>query len=144
MVNEMRAGKAFFREAFFLGPQEIDLNNLESVVITRLIAKLNDKGYTGPELSEWIPVYGTIFGIFNIKRELRPIEFGKLKQNIFKYENELKCSHENCGFTLPRLANHYFWLIDHYISTNEEKSKIDEVLEKIKNLNPEIYKEYTK
>ncbi len=143
LINEMRASKVFFREAFFINPQEIDLGNLESGFMHRLIDKLKGKGFNEPELAEWIPVYGTIYGVFNIKRELRPIEFGKLKQSIFKYQNDIRKKGEKPGFLLPRLINHYFWLIDHYISAGEDKEKIEETLAKIKNLDPVIYKEYT-
>jgi tetratricopeptide (TPR) repeat protein len=143
LINEVRASKAFYREAFFLNPQEIDLSNIESAAMNRLIAKLKEKGFTEPELSEWIPVYATIFGVFNVKRELRPIEFGQLKQRIFKFENDVKENKEKKAFLVPRLINHYFWLIDHYINTGEEKAKIDEVLLKIKSLDPVVYKEYT-
>jgi len=44
---------------------------------------------------------------------------------------------------VPRLINHYFWLIDHYLASGEERQKIEEVLERIKALDPAIYKEYT-
>ena len=142
LVDEIRASKAFFREAFFLNPHRIDLANLESAFIHKLVKKLVDRGYRKPDLLEWIPVYATVYGIFNVKRELRPIEYGKLKQRIFKYENEIKQGKEGSGSLIPRLINHYFWLIDHYVSAGEEKARIDEVLEKIKDLDPNIYHEY--
>jgi tetratricopeptide (TPR) repeat protein len=144
LINETRASKAFFREAFFLNPQEIDLHNIESVIIHRLADKLRKKGLRDSELLEWIPVYGTIYGVFNVKRELRPIEFGKLKQAIYKIEGEIKKKSEKAAHSVPRLINRFFWLIDHYVSTNEEKSRIEEVLEKIKALDPVIFREYTK
>ncbi len=143
LVNEIRASKAFFREAFFKNPQDIDLSILESEYIHRLIDKLKKMGFKKPELNEWIPVYGIIYGIFNIKRELRPLEIGKLKQSIFKLEQSFFKDINKEEFCIPRLLNHYFWLIDHYVSTGEEKIKIEEVLKKIENINPEIYKEYT-
>ena len=37
LVNEIRASKAFFREAFFKIPKDIDLSILESDYIHRLI-----------------------------------------------------------------------------------------------------------
>jgi predicted solute-binding protein len=112
------------------------------VAISRLVDKLKEKGLTGPELLEWIPVYGAIYGVFNVKRELRPIEFGKLKQTIFKFENEIRERSEKKAYLVPRLINHYFWLIDHYTGTGEEKSKIQEVLLKLKTLDPIVYKEF--
>lgn len=144
LINEERASKAFFREAFFINPQDINLSIIESEYIHRLITKLLEMGYKEPELKEWIPVYGIIFGIFNIKRELRPLEIGKLKQSIYKLEQAYNKDSDIVKYCLPRLINHYFWLIDHYVSTGEEKSKIEEVLKKIQAINPEIYNEYTR
>ena len=144
LINELRVSKVFFREAFFIDPRSIELNRIESPMIQRLIDKLKEKGLSGQDLAEWIPVYGVIYGVFNVKRELRPIEFGKLKQSIFKYENDLRETNIPERYLIPRLIKHYFWLIDHYVSTGEAKSKIDEVLAKVKKLDPVIYKEYTK
>ena len=44
---------------------------------------------------------------------------------------------------MARLINHYFWLIDHYLASGEERPKIEEVLERIKALDPVVFKEYT-
>jgi tetratricopeptide (TPR) repeat protein len=141
LVNEDRAAKAFFREAFFLDCQSVELSYLESPLILRLVEKLRGKfGDTGGELQEWIPVYATIFGLFNVKRELRPLELGKLKQAIYQLEKEIAGQHGSR--LIPRLINHYFWLVDHYLSSGEERQKVEEVLLKIKELDPEIYSEY--
>ena len=143
-INELRTSKVFFREAFFIDPQGIDLSRIESAMIHRLVDKLEEKGFSGSVLAEWIPVFGAIFGVFNVKRELRPIEFGRLKQNIFKLEIQLKEGKAQKELIVPRLIKHYFWLIDHYVTAGEEKSKIEEVLRKIQAIDPVIYKEYTK
>ncbi len=140
LVNENRAAKVFFREAFFLDPQVIELSYLESPMIQRLIEKLKNLGYDGDELREWIPVYGSIYGLFNVRRELRPLELGKLKQSIYQLEKEV--SQEKHKRAAPRLFNRYFWLIDHYVSTNEDRLKIEEILDKIRELNPAIYEKY--
>jgi tetratricopeptide (TPR) repeat protein len=140
MVNETRAAKVFFREAFFLDPQGVDVAFLESPIVQRLVAKLRDRFGEG-ELSEWIPVYGTIYGLFNVKRELRPLELGKLKQAIYQLERDVQ-QHEQQRL-VPRLINHYFWLIDHYLSSGEEKQKVAEVLERVRKLDPTVHREYT-
>jgi tetratricopeptide (TPR) repeat protein len=141
LVNEDRAAKVFFREAFFLDPQGVELSYLESPIILRLVEKLKGTfGETGAELREWIPVYGTLYGLFNVKRELRPLELGKLKQAIYQLEKEIGGHRQNR--LAPRLINHYFWLVDHYLNSGEDRQKIEEVLLKIKELDPEIYSEY--
>jgi tetratricopeptide (TPR) repeat protein len=141
LVNEDRAAKVFYREAFFLDPQAVELAYLESPMILRLVDKLRGRiGEMGAELQEWIPVYGTVFGLFSIKRELRPLELGKLKQAIYQLEKRIGGKRDNR--LTPRLINHYFWLVDHYLNAGEDRQKIEETLGKIRELDTEIYKEY--
>lgn len=142
MVDKIRNSKVFFREAFFIDPQAIDVELLEADIITRLVGEVKKKGFKGRELNEWLPVYAVIFGVFNVKRELRPIEYGKLKQTIFSLKNEMQESDEK-NLLLPRLINHYFWLIDHYLSINKDWETIEEVLLNIKLLHVGIYEQYT-
>ena len=92
---------------------------------------------------EWIPVYGTLDGMLNVKRELKALELGKLKQSIYTLENELREKDtKNRRILIPRLINYYFWLIDHYINGNVEKSKVDEILLRIRLLDEKIYDRY--
>ena len=141
LVNETKAAKVFFREAFFLDSRGVELAYMESPMILRLVAKLRER-FSEPEIRDWIPVYGAIYGLFNVKRELRPLELGKLKQAIYQLEKDAGEAASGRG-VVPRLINHYFWLIDHYLASGEERQKIEEVLERIKALDPAIYKEYT-
>ena len=107
---------------------------------SRLIDKVSAKGYTGRELLEWIPVYGTLYGVFNIRRTLKSQEVGRLKQDIYAKENENK-DPVNSALLKPRLLNMYFWLIDYY-DLSQELQRIKEVLLKIKLLAPDIYNLY--
>lgn len=143
LVNETRTSKALFREAFFLNAQKVDVEGLESALIRRLVEKVAEKGFSGQELSEWVPVYGHLLGVMNVKRELRPIEVGKLKQSIYQLENEAKDPGKARALVLPRLLNRYFWLIDHYVASREDRARIDETLLKIKLLDPAIHQLYT-
>ncbi|HKL84735.1 MAG TPA: tetratricopeptide repeat protein [Treponemataceae bacterium] len=144
LCGEVRLSKVLFREAFFQGASFVELHFLESEVILRLESQVHALGYSGSEMAEWIPVYGVLYGIFNIKRELRALEFGKLKQAIFALENELRdASAETRKILVPRLINHYFWLIDHYVNVNDDKARINEVLLKIKLLDTDVYNRYT-
>ena len=96
-------------------------------------------------LKEWIPVYGVLYGVLSIKRELRAFEVGKLKQAVFSLENELKESGSNQDILIPRLINHYFWLVDYYVNSNDDdraRTSINEILLKIKLLNPKIHEMY--
>ncbi len=135
--------KVLFREAFFICANRIDLIFLESELILSLIELVRQKGYTEDEMLEWIPIYGVLYGVLNIKRQLRPQEVGRLKQAIFTLENELKDPSGNPDILIPRLINHYFWLIDHYVIVNDDRSKINETLLKIKLLDNDVHSKYT-
>ncbi len=141
LVSESRKAKLFFREAFFLDPQAVDLAACESQVIRRLADKVAELGYSGPEVNEWLPVYATIYGVWNVKREMKPLELGKLKQSIYLLEKEVD-SHSEARGLVPRLINRYFWLIDHYLSAGEMREKIEEILSRIRELDARVYSEY--
>lgn len=141
--GEARTSKALFREAFYLGPQRIDLELLESEMIRRLVEKVVSLGREGPEVAEWVPVYGNLLGVFSVKRELKAVEAGKLRQSIYQLENELKENGEERRLVVPRLINRYFWLIDHAVASKEDRARIEEILLKIRILDPAVYKQYT-
>lgn len=143
-INETKISKAFFREAFFIDPAKIDIDFLESGLITKLIERIVEIGYSEVLLKEWIPVYGVLWSVFNVKRELKPLEFGKLKQSIFSLENRIKetDSFEEEEILIPRLLNRYFWLIDHYLITRDSREKVEDILRKIHAIDESVYDQY--
>ena len=159
LLGDARAAKVLFREAFFLDPQGIDLSAMESEMIIGLRDRVASLGYTGEELAEWVPVWGCIWGIFSIKRELKPVELGRLKQSILSLENEFrnqpKPETQLQGSVVPqrgksganplvkpRLLNRYFWLIDHCEHSRDTSGLMDETMLKIKFIDPAIYEQY--
>jgi len=145
LCGEEKISKVLFREAFYLDAQKIELNFLESELISRIISRAEENGYEGDVLKEWIPVYGVLYGVLNIKRELRAYEVGKLKQAVFSLENELKESGSNPAILIPRLINHYFWLVDYYVNSNEDdraRVEINGILLKIKLIDPKVHEMY--
>ncbi|MDR2864585.1 MAG: hypothetical protein LBV68_03125 [Spirochaetaceae bacterium] len=142
LVGETKQAKVLFREAFFVNPESIDIHEMESSVIVKLAESVRDLGVKPDMLSEWIPVYGTLFGVFSVKRELKLVELGKLKQAIFTLENDVRNNSEEKSMLVPRLLNKYLWLLDHYENTNEEGALMNEVLLKIKLIDPRIYERY--
>lgn len=105
----------YYSERLFINPQKIDIYSLESDMILRLIDLIkSDRNISDDLIKEWIPVYGSLNGVFNIKRELRPIELGQLKQSVYSLRNELKEKSYrsiNESILLPRLINKYFGLL---------------------------------
>jgi tetratricopeptide (TPR) repeat protein len=142
LLEETRAAKALFREAFFIDPQGIEIRNMDSELILRLADRVRELGYSGQELLEWIPIYGTLYGVFSVKRELKLAELGKLKQSIFTLENEARGKSGQKGLLIPKLINRYLWLIDHYENTKGDPALIEETMLKIKIADPAVYERY--
>ena len=147
LLGKEKAAKVLFREAFFLDPQEIDLQAMESEMIIRLRNKVRGMGYSGQELAEWIPVWGYIWGIFSIKRELKPVELGRLKQSILSLESEYRSQNgwqkpEKNLLAKPRLLNRYFWLIDNCEYSRDTSGLKEETMLKIKFIDSVVYESY--
>jgi tetratricopeptide (TPR) repeat protein len=142
LLEETRVAKVLFREAFFTDPLGVDLRAMESELIIRLRDRVIQMGKTGQELLEWIPIYGCLYGVFSVKRELKTVEVGRLKQSIFTLENEIRSRPDNLSLLVPRLINRYFWLIDQYENTREDPGLIEETMLKIKIIDPAIYEQY--
>jgi tetratricopeptide (TPR) repeat protein len=139
LLDETRAAKALFREAFFMDPQKVDMRNLESEMIIRLGDRVTAMGFSGPALLEWMPIYGAIFGVFTVKRALKPVELGRIRQSVFSLENEVRSGPDNVDLLKPHLINRYLWLIDHYENVREDPALIEEMMLKIKIIDPVIF-----
>lgn len=144
-TDNIKMGKLLLREAFFINPELVELAFIESPIILKTIEKILEKEYDDKEIKDWIPIYATIYKIFCVSRELRTVEYGKLRQAIFSMEsnNEPMDSKKKA-----RLLNHYFRLIDYLKNSRnkrfDQREEVEEILSKIKILDTDIYKEYIK
>lgn len=142
LIGEMEISKALFREAFYLNPQEIRLDLIESRYMVLLSEKiLKETQYRGAPLLEWLPVFAVVYGIFDVRREMRQVELGQLKQSIYSLKSELKEGAKDWQ-SLPRLLYRYFWLIDYYQSRGTPQEKIQQILLDIQLLDREIHRLY--
>ena len=142
LINDSRTAKIFFREAFFLAADEVGIEDLESPLIRQLVGHVADAGIS-EHVAEWVPVYGAAHGTLSVRRELRPLEYGRLKQAIFELEKRLSSDVEDSvPHTLPRLLNRYFWLMDHYSAAGEEARRVEDVLDRLRTVAPDIYELY--
>ena len=144
LCGEEKQAKVLFREAFYIDPQKIEPEFLDSELIQCLIRNVKQKGYSGAALMEWIPVYGHLHGVFTVKRMLRQQEVVRLKQEIYAKEMEIKDPSCQRNLLTPRLINLYFWLIDFYSAAKEDVSKMNDIVTRIKILDTEIYELYIK
>ena len=145
LCGEPKNAKILFKEAFYLDAQKVNIDFLDSPLVSLIVDQVKKDGYEGSALLEWIPVYGVLMDVLNVKRELRSQEVFRLKQEIFAKETEYKDPvHADSSVIVPRLLNLYFWLIDYYVLSKSSVSKINEVLLKIKVLDKDIYQRYVK
>lgn len=145
LCGDDRHAKVMFREAFYIDASKVDTDFLDSFLIRSLVDQVAQFGYKGTVLNAWIPVYGVLLGIFNIKRKLSSKEIGKLRQEIYALENEQKDPSRCTPESVPRLINLYFRLIDYYNerqNENRDTRKISETLLKIKILDNDVYTQY--
>ncbi|MCK5737500.1 MAG: hypothetical protein KAH21_13530 [Spirochaetaceae bacterium] len=142
LIGESQPAKVLMREALFLDAEKIDLDEIVSPLFRRLIGRLEkERDIESSGFSEWLPVFGALWGVLDVKRELSPVEYGKLKQTIYALKSEF-ADGDKQGRLKPRLINHYFRLMDHYQSSGAGRWAIDEVLMEIKLLSPAIYRTY--
>lgn len=138
-----RNAKVLFREAFYLGARNIDLDFLDSDLIKSLVRQVGAMGFSPVSFNAWCGVYAVVFGVFNIKRKLSIKEASRLKQEIFALENEQKDPRRSSEQNIPVLIYDYFRFID-YCRDQKDSQKIRETLLKIKMLSIEVYNEYTR
>ena len=141
MAGEARLSKALFREAFFIDPQAVEIDFLESEFILKIIENVRNLGYSGNDIAEWIPVYAEIWGVFNLKRELSTAEYNRISASARQIEIELRESPQRRSSLLPRLLNRYFWMAD-YLKAQGDEAGWHSVSLKIKILDQSIYALY--
>ncbi len=137
--------KTYFAEAFFQNPDAVRLEFIETSYIKRLEEKLiNEYNVKENLINYWIPVYASILKVFNIKRELEPMELRELDLKMVELKRDLK---SNIKEIKPKLIYCYIRLINHLLATKDlanRQEKISIALNEIKLLDSKIYKEYIK
>jgi tetratricopeptide (TPR) repeat protein len=144
LIDETKRAKVIFREAFFIDPSSINLDSLESELIKMIIEKTKEILHNDIDLNYWIPIYGRALNILNIYRELLPIEYGKIKKEIFYLEKKYYEETVKDLFFTARLLNCYFWVYDYNLIKNSDKKELTEIEGKIKEISEDIYSIFVK
>lgn len=139
LIDEEEKAKLLFREAFFVEPDIIEIESLDSNIIHTIISKLYEFNIPENEIKHWIPIYGRVLNIFNVFRELMPVEYGRLKQEIFYLEKEIENESHYINSKRARLINCYLWLYDYFLIKGNSQREILEIENIIKNLSYDIY-----
>jgi tetratricopeptide (TPR) repeat protein len=143
LLGEEELAKLMFKEAFSLDPGSIKLATLDSALINRLLVTVQEQRVAPESVPYWMPVFGILSGVFTVYRQLKPAEYGKLRQQVYNLEREYQDRPELRVITLPKLLNKYFSLLEHAKHTAQPKHIRDELLLKIESLHPGVFKLYT-
>lgn len=138
-VGEIDRAKLFFRDAFFWDPQRVEVYDMKSMIIKTLVKVVVDNGYRDNEISEWIPVYGVIENLFDVKRELLEEEVKIIIERINKFEEIYNKDKSMRNILEPRLINSYIWLIDYYFFQLQDYSLAKEMGKVLAKFSPNIY-----
>jgi tetratricopeptide (TPR) repeat protein len=141
-IDETSKAKVLFREAFFIDPAQIDLDQIESPFI-HMLYKETIESIEDPEVAVyWVPVIAEIKSAFNVKREPKKGELEQLRNKIEKLEHEFTENRKKRSYIEPKLLNHYFWLIDTLKIISGSKKEIEKSLLRINEINPKVFARY--
>lgn len=147
IVDEEANARIFFREALFQGAMAIDFDYLDSAMITNLQKKVKEIRPEDKYSPEWLGVYGVLWGLFSIAREMKPAEYARLNQSIHMLRSEIEDIPVRREILVPKLIYRLFWLIDYYRNLSggdpeTAKTRIRSALLDIRFLDERIAKEY--
>lgn len=143
IMNELESSKVLFRESFFINPELVDPDSIDSAYMLELISRVKKRLERKDHLRLWIPVYAVVWGVFDIRRDLKPNEAEILKKRIYILKNELDVKRDKHSEIIPKLIYLYFMLIDYMKQKKMLRNAIDEIVNEIKLLDLSIYSLYT-
>ncbi|OHD53668.1 MAG: hypothetical protein A2Y33_07035 [Spirochaetes bacterium GWF1_51_8] len=127
-----------FGEAFYLLPQMINLAEITYAPVAKLRKKIEEDGFSGNEVVEWVPVYGYIYKGLTVRRNLEYQDYMSLQQRIKEYEKSLKIDKKVVQIIVPRLINYYLWVFDYYLFQMKAQKGAKKVAERIVALYDEL------
>jgi tetratricopeptide (TPR) repeat protein len=141
-IDETSKAKVLFREAFFIDPGQIELDQIESPLIQTLYTKTSET-VKNPETSiYWVPIIAELTRVFNVKREPKKGELEELRNMIKRLESEYANNRKKRAYIEPKLLNHYFWLIDTLKILGGSRKEIEQSLQRINEINPDVFSRY--
>ncbi len=141
-IDETSKAKVLFREAFFIDPGQIELSYIESPFIHMLYKKTLELISNSELAIFWLPIIAELKNAFNVKREPKKGELEKLRKEIAQLEEDFKTNKKRRKYIEPRLLNHYFWLIDTLKILGGSKKEIEKALQRINEINSEVFAKY--
>ncbi len=135
--NNHRA-MVMLREAFFINPERIPLHLLNNTPTQKILAEMKESGIKNQDLAEWLPVFGALLGVFTVKRSLSNSQLQDLNRNTMNLEEAYRNNSDHSKI-LPRLLNHYLWLLDYFFIQDKNNMAISEIVSRVKSLDERVY-----
>ncbi len=131
-IGENELSMMMYNDAFFYFSQLINAEDLKDVRIKKIIENIKKDGFVKEEeILEWLPVYCYIYDILTVKRKLEYGDFVDLRERIKKYEKSLETDKKVFYVLIPRLINHYLWIVDYYLYQANSIEPVQSVLKRI-------------
>ncbi len=135
--------RLLYRESFYQGPERIEIACIGSQIIDAIIERILKFHYPIESIRYWIPVFGRIFSLFNVKRALTTLEYSSLVKRVRTLEGIFEDEDSEADFSvLPRLLNGYLWMIDYYESTGRSREKVEEIESQFFSADSSVYQLY--
>lgn len=146
-LDEKPKSLLLFREAFFINPDEIDLDMIQCEPITSLAQLIQKEQPNCKDLREWIPVYGYIAGLFFVRRHLNKQEVEVIKKDIYSLEinyQGMDAQRLQASNIVPRLINKYLWLFDYFEFQEYDHQNLGEIRSRLIQIDRQLFEGYFK
>jgi tetratricopeptide (TPR) repeat protein len=144
-ANDIPRSLLYFREAFLLNPQEIDLPLLSSKPIIEAVELTKQTKPDCKDIREWIPIVAFIHDIFYVKRQLNSSQLEQLKKDILRLEENYQTLNKDRveqSNIIPRLINRYLWMMDYYEFQHYDQQSLLDIRSRLLAIDKELFEGY--
>ncbi len=135
--------RLLYREAYYQDPDAVETACLSSQIIDTVIERILHFRYPVESIQYWIPVFGRIFSLFNVKRALTTLEYSSLVKRVRQLESSLEGAQTQGDLSvLPKLLNGYLWMIDYHTALRKNQDRIQELESQLQDTDERVYQLY--
>ncbi len=115
-LGESELSQLMYNDTFFYFSQLVSIEEIKDQRIKKMKENIKNDGFVREEeILEWLPVYCYLYDILTVRRKLEYPDFVELREKILNYEKSIETGKNLNYIIIPRLVNHYIWLIDYYL-----------------------------
>lgn len=139
-------GLSYIRDSYILEIKNFLIQNINSKILMNILKELNFLYEEDEErIQYWFPVFIMVYSLHYDLRKLNAEEVIQIEEEIERLENELE--NVNKKFyekTIARLIFFYLVIIHSLVYHYSNKERLQDLLEKLKELSPKIYNDIEK